>query len=220
MKIIKPSYEILTKINGEEILKHIELCGRVCCKSENKITNESSIKFVNNIKEKEHFAVLEHFNISVRFICDRGFSHELVRHRLASFCQESTRYCNYSKDKFGNEITVIQPIFVNNDETEKFFINDKNYAYLSVKDISYHWWRSCIKAEKSYFEMLECGATPQDARSVLPNSLKTEIIITANLREWMHIFELRCSEKAHPSMRELMIPLKEEFKKQIPILFE
>lgn len=112
MKIISPSFEILTPLDGQAVLKHIELCGRVCYKSEDKITDTSASTFVASIIKRGHEAVLEHYDITVKFICDRGVSHELVRHRLASYCQESTRYCNYSKDGFGREITVIKPIFL------------------------------------------------------------------------------------------------------------
>ena len=112
MKIISPSFEILTPLDGQAILKHIELCGRVCYKSEDKITDTNAVTFVASIIKRGHEAVLEHFNITIKFICDRGVSHELVRHRLASYCQESTRYCNYSKEGFGGEITVIRPAFL------------------------------------------------------------------------------------------------------------
>lgn len=163
MKIISPSFEILTPLDGQAILKHIELCGRVCYKSEDKITDSSAATFVANIIKRGHEAVLEHYDITVKFICDRGVSHELVRHRLASYCQESTRYCNYSKDGFGGEITVIKPIF------------------LVEGTPGWDIWRdACRCAEDAYFDMLTFGCTPQEARSVLPNSLKTEVVMTAN----------------------------------------
>lgn len=203
MYIIEPSYEILTPINGTEILKHIEACGRVCYKSEDKITDESAPKFVANIINRGHEAVLEHYSITVKFICDRGVSHEIVRHRLASYCQESTRYCNYSKDKFGEEITVIKP------------------SFLKPMTAEYNaWYAACEQAEHSYFQMLAAGQPPQFARSVLPNSLKTEVVMTANLREWRHFFKLRCSEAAHPQMRELAIPLCKELQAKIPVMFD
>jgi thymidylate synthase (FAD) len=203
MKIIKPYYEIMTPIDGEEILKFIELIGRVSYKSEDKITSESSKVFVDKIVKNEHESVLEHFNISVRYICDRGVSHELVRHRIASYTQESTRYCNYSKDKFGNEITVIEPLF-----WEK-----GTYLYQV-------WYQGCICCEMTYFDLLKNGATTQEARNVLPNSLKTEIVSTMNLREWKHFFKMRTAKSAHPQMRELTVPLLEEFKQKIPIIFD
>lgn len=203
MKIIPASYEILTPLDGDEILREIELAGRVCYKSEDKISDGSAERFVRPIIERGHESVLEHVSISVRFIVDRGVSHELVRHRMASFSQESTRYCNYSKDGFGNEITVIEPTALN--------LNGNAYM---------HWEWGCKCAEKVYFQMLAMGAAPQEARSVLPNSLKTEVVISANLREWRHILRLRTDKAAHPQMREVMVPLLNELKKEVPVVFE
>lgn len=201
MKIIKPSFVIETPIDGKQILKHIEMCGRTCYKSEDKITDESAESFVRNIIKSGHESVLEHFNISVRIICDRGISHEIVRHRLASYSQESTRYCNYSNDKFGNELTFIEPLF-----------ND--YSCFDT------WYSAMKRAEKYYFKLLKLGVTPQIARSVLPNSLKTELIMTANLREWRHFFKMRCDHSAHPQMRETVYPILTEFKRLIPVVFD
>ena len=207
MKIIKPSYEILTPISdgGIKELQHIEKIGRVCYKSEDRITDdgESAKKFVKMLISNGHEAMIEHSSLSVKFVVDRGVSHELVRHRIASFAQESTRYCNYSKDKFGNEITVIEPCFWN--EGTGF----------------YECWKvSCEQSERYYFELLHGGATPQQARTVLPNSLKTEITITANYREWRNFFKLRTAEASHPQMREITIPLLKELKTFIPIIFD
>lgn len=203
MKIIDPGFEILTPLDGEAILKHIELCGRVCYKSEDKITPESCRKFIAGIIKRGHEAVLEHFSVTVRFIVDRGVSHEIVRHRLASYCQESTRYCNYSKGDFGGEITVIKPNFFEPGS--------------AVWD---SWEDACKMAETAYFDLLEFGCTPQQARSVLPNSLKTEVVMTADLREWRHFFKLRCSPAAHPQMREVAIPLLMEMQSKIPVFFD
>lgn len=203
VKIVKPSYEILTPINGNEILKLIELAGRTCYKSDNLITPDSAKNFVEKIAQRGHESVIEHYNITVRFICNRGFTHELVRHRLAAYSQESTRYCNYNKDKFGSEITVIKPFEINEDTKE------------------YDLWKEAMQnAEKSYMAMIENGSKPENARGVLPIDIKTEIVITTNLREWKHIFKLRTSKAAHPSMRELMIPLLKEFKEKIPVIFD
>ena len=207
MKIIKPSYEILTPISdgGIKELQHIEKIGRVCYKSEDRITDdgESAKKFVKMLISNGHEAMIEHSSLSVKFVVDRGVSHELVRHRIASFAQESTRYCNYSKDKFGNEITVIEPCFWNEDTG------------------FYECWKvSCEQSERYYFELLNGGATPQQARTVLPNSLKTEITITANYREWRNFFKLRTAEASHPQMREVTIPLLKELKTLIPIIFD
>lgn len=207
MKIIKAGYEILTDISegGVEELQHIEKIGRVCYKSEDKITEdgESAKKFVKMIIDRGHEAMIEHSSLSVKFTVDRGVSHELVRHRIASFAQESTRYCNYSKDKFDNGVTFIKPFFFE-DDCEKYA------EWLSAVDI----------AEQSYLKLLEFGATPQEARSVLPNSTKTEITITANYREWRNFFKLRTAKAAHPQMREVTVPFLAELKKKLPIIFD
>lgn len=202
MKIIKPGFEILSPVNGQEILKSIERAGRVCYKSEAKANDDSAEKFVSGIIKRGHESVLEHEKITVRLICDRGVSHEIVRHRIASYSQESTRYCNYTKGKFGEEITVIDPCFWNENSEE------------------YQLWFKCMKyAEEMYLQLVYAGATPQEARSVLPNSLKTEIVVTMNLREWRHFFKLRTAPAAHPQMREIAIPLLRELQRLIPIVF-
>lgn len=205
MKIINASTEILTPITGDE-LQRIEYAGRTCYKSEDKITDDSAKKFVENLIKRGHEAMLEHSSLSVKFICDRGVSHELVRHRLASFAQESTRYCNYSQDKFGKELTFIKPCF------------------LEGGTGSYKYWKNAMAdAEIYYFSMLDFGCTPQEARSVLPNSIKTEIVMTANYREWRHFFWLRAARKtgpAHPQMEELTVPLLYEVSGLIPVVFD
>ena len=203
MKIINAGYEFITPIDGSIILQRIEQAGRVCYKSEDKITDNSAIKFAQNIITRGHEAVLEHCSFTVKFIVDRGVSHEIVRHRVASYCQESTRYCNYSKDKFGNEITVIKPCF------------------WDEKSEQYKIWEEAVRfAESDYFHLLDVGATPQEARSVLPNSLKTEVVMTANIREWRHFLKLRTSSAAHPQIREVAIPLLKELQEKIPVLFD
>lgn len=199
MRVIKPSYEIIDKLDAAEILKKIELCGRVCYKSEDKITSESAERFVSQIIKSGHESVLEHFSFSVRFITDRGISHEIVRHRIASYSQESTRYCNYSNDKFDNEITVVEP------------------CQLAVQKPN--WRKACEIAEEQYFKLLKT-TTPQTARAVLPTCLKTELIMTANIREWRHFLRLRASKAAHPDMRVLTIPLLKELKQLIPVVFD
>lgn len=206
MRIIDASYEILSKISegGIEELKHIERIGRICYKSEDRISEDgSSAKdFVRMLIDRGHEAMIEHVSISVKFVVDRGVSHELVRHRIASFAQESTRYCNYSKDKFGNGVTFIKPFFFNDDE-----------RYL-------RWLSEMASTESSYLDLLNSGATPQEARSVLSNSTKTEIVVTMNLREWRHFFKLRCAKAAHPQMREVTIPLLKEMQERLPIFFD
>ena len=203
MKIIKPSVEFMTPIDGEYILKHLEACGRVCYKSEDRIADGSAEKFIANIIKRGHEAVLEHYSFTVKFICDRGVSHEIVRHRLASYCQESTRYCNYSNDSFGNEITVIAP------------------CYLEPNTGAWREWAfACRTAECGYFEMLKrYDATAQEARAVLPNSLKTEVVMTANIREWRHFLKLRTSPAAHPQTREVALMLLQMCYDEMPALF-
>lgn len=208
MQIIKPGIEFVTPIggtpiNGKAILRQIEACGRVCYKSEGRITENSSVPFVQKIIERGHEAVLEHCSFTVKFICDRGVSHEIVRHRLASYCQESTRYCNYSKDEFCSEITVIRPCF----------LQPATSAYEE-------WKEACTRAETAYFKMLDWGCTPQEARAVLPNSLKTEVVMTANIREWRHFLRLRCAAAAHPQMREVATQLLRELQERVPVLFD
>lgn len=207
MKVIKAGYEILSSISegGIDELQHIEKIGRVCYKSEDKITEdgESAKKFVKMLIDRGHEAMIEHSSLSVKFIVDRGVSHELVRHRIASFAQESTRYCNYSKDKFDNGVTFIKPFF---------FEEDPNI---------YDFWKIAMEdAEQYYLNLIRCGRTPQEARSVLPNSTKTEITITANYREWRNFFKLRTAKAAHPQMREVTIPLLKELKEKLPIIFD
>ena len=203
MRIINASYHIETPIDSKQILKQIEKAGRTCYKSEDRITDESAKSFVRMLIERGHESVLEHESITVRFICDRGVSHEIVRHRLASYSQESTRYCNYSGDGFGRELTFIKP----------YFLKEITGAYKS-------WRKAMFVAEKAYFSMLNWGCAPQEARSVLPNSTKTEIVMTANLREWRHFLKLRTAKAAHPQMRELTVPLLKELQERIPVVFD
>ena len=203
MKIIRPYFIIEDSIDGEEILRRIERAGRTAYKSEHKITPDSAEKFVKMILDLGHESVIEHEKVTVRVICDRGISHEIVRHRIASYTQESTRFCNYSKGRFGNEITVIKPCFWD-DGSEEYKI-----------------WRDAMEnAERAYMELIKLGAKPEEARSVLPNSLKTEIVITMNLREWRHFFKLRTSKRAHPQMREVATSLLQAFKERIPVIFD
>ena len=219
MNILKAGFEILTPISegGIEELKHIEKIGRVCYKSEGNITEdgESAKKFVKMLINRDHTAMIEHSSLSIKFIVDRGVSHELVRHRIASFAQESTRYVNYSLDKFGNEINVI--------DIRNVIVLDnkmKNMDANTIELIISEWLLAMEDAEKHYMKMMELGATPQIARSVLPNSTKTEITITANYREWRNFFKLRIPNTAHPQMREITIPLLKELKNKLPIIFD
>lgn len=203
MKIVSPDFEVLSLVDGQAILHDIERCGRVCYKSEDKITETSAQAFVGNIIKRGHEAVLEHASVTVKFTVDRGVSHEIVRHRLAAYCQESTRYCNYSKDGFGRQVTFIQPHFL-----------DRGTRGWEL------WVLACEQAEKAYFDLLNWGCSPQEARAVLPNSLKTEVVMTANLREWQHFFKLRTAPAAHPQMREVTIPLLRRMQELIPVVFD
>lgn len=202
MQVVKAGYEILDTLNGEEILKKIERVARTCYKSEDKITEGSAERMVRALINSNHDAMLEHFSFSIKFIVDRGISHEIVRHRVASFAQESTRYCNYGK----SDVTFIRPCYFEEDSVEL----DR-------------WVDSCTMAEMDYFTLLEMKRTPQEARAILPNSLKTEIVMTANLREWRHFFNLRAvgtTGKPHPQMLEVTIPLLRELKELIPVVFD
>lgn len=203
MKILSPSFELLDHPDGPALLQKIELAGRVCYKSEAKITPDSAAGFVRRILKNGHESVLEHEKLTVRIVCDRGVSHEIVRHRIASYSQESTRYCNYSLDQYHGEVSFIRPPFWAED-SEQFRL----------------WKRAMEAAEESYLTLLRLGAAPQEARSVLPNSLKTEIIVTMNLREWRHFFRLRTDKAAHPQIREIAQPLLEAFQRQIPVVFD
>lgn len=203
MRVVRPQYTILTNINNNSILKKIEAAGRTCYKSEEKITDDSAEKFVKMLIKRGHLSVLEHEGFSVRFIFDRGVSHEIVRHRIASFSQESTRYCNYCADKFDKELSVI--------DVKPHLKNEASYNI---------WMGAMHFAERAYTEMIAKGERPEIARGVLPNALKTEIVVTANLREWRVIFEQRTAKVAHPQMREVMRPLLTEIKTEIPIIFD
>lgn len=219
MKLIRPYYEILSEIDSDKTLKAIEIAGRTCYKSEDKITSGSAKEFVKKIIKSGHESVIEHQILSVRFVCDRGVSHELVRHRLASFSQESTRYVNYSKGEFGKELTFIIPNWIDDEQIE--LVQKLNeYNFTKVLNSTKFWYFTISECSKNYLQLLKEGWTPQQARSVLPNSLKTEIVITANLREWRTIFKQRTSKAAHPQMRELMCPLLDELKEKLPVIFD
>lgn len=205
MKIVKPSYEILTPISpgGIKELQLIEKVGRTCYRSEDKITDdgESAKIFVKMLINHGHEAMIEHSFLSVKFTVDRGVSHEIVRHRMASYAQESTRYCNYSKGKFGGEIAVIKPY------------------YLGPTELAF-WKDACETAEDAYMYLVENGKTPQEARAVLPTSLKTDLIMSANYREWRHFLRLRTAPDAHPQIREVCVPLLKELRNKIPVVFD
>lgn len=198
MKIIDQSWGWLQK--PSKTLELIELAGRTCYKSEDRITAGSAEKFVKMILDLGHETVLEHVSASVRFVTNRGVTHELVRHRLASYSQESTRYVRYS-----DQLVFIKPVWW----------DDPQYPD-EQKGV---WQKAMEQAELSYLEALRLGDKPEQAREILPHAIKTEIVMTANLREWRHIFDLRCSKKAHPQMRVLMIDCLRGFAQEIPVVF-
>lgn len=209
MNIINPSIEIINAPDYGAMLKTIERAGRVCYKSEDKITDDSAEGFIRGIIKRGHESVIEHEKISVIVTCDRGVTHEIVRHRIASYSQESTRYCNYTDGKFGGQITFIDPCTGFGWDLE----TDRGRNLWKV------WSKAMDAAEWSYRQMLKHGATPQEARSVLPNSLKTELVMTMNLREWRHFIKLRTSPAAHPQMREVANIIAENFAANYPAFF-
>ena len=206
MTIIDPSFTWLGNApDGDQMLANIAAAGRVCYQSESKSDDAA---FVRKRIKQGHESVLEHEKISVRIICDRGVSHELVRHRIASYSQESTRYCNYSKGKFGSELTFIRPYW-----------DDRSIRAEMIR-LRACWQEACLNAEWSYKKMIDAGCTPEAARAVLPNCLKTEVVMTANLREWRHFFKLRCAPAAHPDMRIVANMLLTAFKDVVPVVFD
>lgn len=206
MTIIDPSFTWLGNApDGDQMLANIAAAGRVCYQSESKSDDAA---FVRKRIKQGHESILEHEKISVRIICDRGVSHELVRHRIASYSQESTRYCNYSKGKFGSELTFIRPYW-----------DDRSISAEMIR-LRACWQEACLNAEWSYKKMIDAGCTPEAARAVLPNCLKTEVVMTANLREWRHFFKLRCAPAAHPDMRIVANMLLTAFKDVVPVVFD
>lgn len=195
------------------IPQFIEKAGRTCYKSEDKITDQSADEFVARIINMGHESVIEHVSISVRFIVDRGVSHELVRHRLASFSQESTRYCDYGK---GEHVTFIIPPWCKSLEPRELSRHDIMWSMRPCEEM---WLGAMLNAEETYQGLRKEGWIPQQARSVLPNSLKTEVVMTCNLREWRLVFKQRTSKAAHPQMREVMIPLLGQFQRLLPVVF-
>lgn len=209
MIVVKPSIEILSTTDYETILKKIERIGRVCYKSEDKIKEDSAEGFIRGIIKRGHESVIEHESISVKVTCDRGVTHEIVRHRIASYSQESTRYCNYTADKFSNQISCIDLA-----TGFQYDLNDEGDRK------KYEIWNCAMEAaEKYYFEMIQAGAKPEEARSILPNSLKTEIVMTMNMREWRHFIRLRGSKAAHPQIREITEMIQKEFAERYPVFF-
>ncbi len=203
VRVVLPAVELLEELDGERILKKIELCGRTAYKSEDKITADSAKEFVAKIIKLGHESVIEHQAITVKVACDRGITHEIVRHRIASYTQESTRYCNYGKEKFGGKVWVIKPCFLD--------LGSKRYEL---------WLNMMDNAAGNYLRLLREGWAPQEARVVLPHSVKAEICMTMNLREWRHFFKLRCSPAAHPQMREIALMLLKLLHSRVPVVFD
>ncbi len=199
MKIVKPNVTLLWITPDSEV--QIETAGRTCYKSEDKITEGSAREFASRMRKAGHHAMIEHAVASFRIVTDRGITHEIVRHRLASYAQESTRYCNYSDDKFGKECSFIEPPGLTQDQKKE-------------------WEQACLFAEEKYFKMLSVGCTPQIARSVLPNCLKTEIVMMANLREWRHFISIRGTKAAHPQIRPIAHKIWVTLMEQAPSIFE
>ena len=203
MKIIEASVELVDDFDAATIMKKIEWAGRVCYKSEGNIKDDSAAKFIRGIIKRGHESVIEHATISFKIICDRGVTHELVRHRIASYSQESSRFCDYSAGKFGGELTFIKPCFWQE--------GDANFKI---------WLESMELAEKNYLALRAGGARPEEARSILPNSLKTEIFVTMNLREWRHFLKLRTAKAAHPQMREVALKIYKILVEKLPAIFD
>ena len=202
MQIVDPYIQV-EKVNGIQIMKNIERACRTCYRSEGKITEESYKTLLKNCITRGHESVLEHEKVTIRLYCDLGVYKDLTRHRIASFSIESTRYCNYGKDKFDNELKVIRPCNIE-----------------EGTDIYANWKNACEAIEKNYMEMSKKGALPDQLRMILPHSIAAEVTMTANIREWKHILSLRASNHTHPSIRQLMIPLLLYFKQIMPEIFE
>ena len=210
MRIIDPSFKFTHRMSSASAYSVIAEAMKNCYRADLNEKPLSDTEYVERAIRIGHHSVIEHVSVGVNITCDRGVSHELVRHRLASFSQESTRYCSYGSDKFGSEITVVRPswaIAMQNEEPV-----DPSLKYMA-------WLCAMRAAENAYMDMLSYGAAPQEARAVLPNSLATRIAMTANLREWIHVFRLRVDTPSHPDMRHLMKMLFMEFLKEYPQVF-
>ena len=216
MNIIKP--EIMLKpIDGISIMKNIEYACRTCYRSEDKITEDSYKNLIKNCINRGHESVLEHEKVTVKLLCDVGVYKDLTRHRIASFSIESTRYCNYSKDKFNNELNFIEPVFYTDSWTK---CNSEGSSFSVSEQKSSIWYDCMMSIEEAYLNMSKLGCTPDEMRMILPHSTAAEVVMTANIREWRHIFSLRCTKQAHPAVQQIMIPLLLEFKNAMPDLFD
>lgn len=220
MKIIEPSAVLMRDFDGEEVMKFLEKCGRTAYQSENNITDDSAKKFIRNLIKRGHESVLEHFSCTFKIICDRGVMAELTRHRLASFTIESTRFNDYSK----GELTFIKPCFFTEEEKISGYdivFDDEDETIFAEKLNKFQMWTEIMAGiENAYKILRKDGATPEQARTILPNSLKTEIIMTANLREWRTILKLRTAKDAHPQMRQVAEMILDALKRKLPVIFE
>lgn len=216
MIVEKPSIEIEC-LDYTKMMQNIERACRTCYRSEDKITNDSYKTLLKNCLSRGHESVLEHEKVTIRMRCDIGVYKDLTRHRLSSFSIESTRYCNYNKDKFDNQLHFIEPVFYDKTWVEA---NYEGSAYTASQYKSYLWFDCMGEIEKSYNAMIEGGAIPDEARMILPHSVAATVTMTANLREWKHILELRASKHAHPAVQQVMIPLLKYFKEEMPEIFE
>ena len=215
MLLVKPEIQV-ENYDGIKIMKNIEKACRTCYRSEGLITEDSYKKLLKNCINRGHESILEHEKITIRMVCDIGVYKDLTRHRFGSFSIESTRYCNYNKDKFGNEIKFIEPIFY----TDSWKLANYEGTAMATEELKSSIWYNCMEEiEDSYNYMGELECTPDEMRMLLPHSTAAEVTMTANIREWRHILELRCSKAAHPAIRQLLIPLLLKFKEDMPELF-
>ena len=215
MKIIKPKI-IIEDLDYTKIMKNIEKACRTCYRSEDKITKDSYKTLLKNCINRGHESVLEHEKITIQMICDIGVYKDLTRHRHASFSIESTRFCNYNKDKFDNQLHLIEPVFYENSWNEAITLR----SAISINEQKSYYWYDCMKnIEQTYNAMIELGSIPDEARMILPHSTAATVTMTANIREWKHILELRSTKHAHPSVQQVMIPLLLYFKEKMPEIF-
>lgn len=219
IEVVRSAFEIIEDTSYEKMLDKIETAYRICYKSEK---GKDSEKFIRSKIDMEHESPLEHSVITAIMLTNRGVSHELVRHRIASYSQESTRYCNYNKDKFGNSIRIIKPSWTS-EEVLGVWSSESEINKIGVNDAEKRWLKGCINSAECYFDLLNMGLTAQNARGVLNNDLATSIVVTLNIRSWRHFFKLRAlgtTGKPHPDMLELSVPLLHEFSKRYPVFFD
>ena len=230
MKIIDPTFEFVHVLSREDAYRIMATAARNCYRAELNATPKTDEETVEKIMRLGHLSVIEHVGVTVNIICDRGVTHELVRHRLASYSQESSRFCNYGAEKFGRELTFIRPSQCSEQMLGQHTINWGKEGLVGIREQgpinpelfpgdNVFFWNMAI-AERDYMDLLDCGWTPQQARAVLPNSLATKIAMTANLREWIHVFRLRCDLPAHPDMRATMKPIMLAMLDQYPSVFQ